>query len=156
MNEPATDRYHTWELFLRTSTALTERLERELTEICNLPLVWYDVLLQLHHAPNRRARPQELAQRVALTKSGMSRRLDRMVAAGLITREVCEEDRRGVVVTLTTAGEAALRAAAPVHIRGIETHFARYLSSAESATISQVCRRILAGLSESQEPAEPL
>lgn len=154
MNAPDIDRLQTWELFLRTYTALTERFEHELAEAVQLPLVWYDVLVQLHYSPNQRARPQELAQRVALTKSGMTRRLDRMAAAGLISRETCETDRRGVEIVLTPAGEAALREAAPVHLRGIQRHFARYLSPEESATIAATFQRILTGLDQSAPTPE--
>jgi DNA-binding MarR family transcriptional regulator len=70
---------------------------------------------------------QELSASVLLSKSGLSRLVDRMVAAGLVRRERCQDDRRGWFAVLTDQGRSALRRAAPVHLRGIQEHFNGHL-----------------------------
>src|SRR5688572_21706751 len=116
-------RIATWRLFLQTHTRIVERLEAELDAAHRLPLSWYDVLVQLSEAPDRCLRIQELGRALALSGSGLSRRVTRMEEAGLVERHPCPDDRRGVLVALTRRGEEALRAAAPVHLRGVERYF---------------------------------
>ena len=72
-----------------------------------------------------------------MSGSGLSRRVSRMAEAGLVTRRPCDDDRRGVLVTLTPAGEAALRAAAPLHLDGIQRLFARHLTADEAAALRE-------------------
>ena len=78
-----------------------------------MPLGWYDVLLQLAEAPDHRLRMAELAERVLLSRSGLTRLVDRLAAEGLVTREPFPGDARGLYTVLTDAGLARLRAAAP-------------------------------------------
>jgi DNA-binding MarR family transcriptional regulator len=137
-----------WRLFLRAHRRLVERLERELEVDAHLPLSWYDVLVQLEEAPERCLRIQELSRALAMSGSGLSRRVSRMVEAGLVTRRPCDEDHRGVLVALTPAGEAALHAAAPLHLAGVQRHFARHLRADEAAAIDSVFHRVLAELDD--------
>src|SRR5262245_54773874 len=125
---PEPDRLAAWRLFLQTHRLIVERLESELEAGQRLPLSWYDVLVQLEEAPGRCLRIQELGRVLAMSGSGLSRRVSRMAEAGLVTRRPCDDDRRGVLVTLTPAGEAALRRAAPLHLAGIQGLFARHLT----------------------------
>jgi DNA-binding MarR family transcriptional regulator len=85
---------------------------------------------------------RELADAVLLSRSGLTRLVDRMEAAGLVCREAHASDRRGANAVLTAAGRAALRRAAPVHLRGIEAHFARHLSDAEVETLRAALGRV--------------
>jgi DNA-binding MarR family transcriptional regulator len=124
---PDSERLAVWRLFLEAHAAVTDRLGRELEERSGLPLTWYDVLVQLAGAPGRRLRMRDLAHAVLLSRSGLTRLVDRMVAAGLVCREAAESDRRGAEAVLTEAGRAALRRAAPVHLRGVQEHFAAHL-----------------------------
>src|SRR4029453_15428420 len=120
-----------WRLLLEAHATVTELLEHELMEEGGLPLSRYDVLLNLSEAPGGRLRMQELSASVLLSKSGLSRLVDRMVEAGLVPRERCEDDRRGWFAVLTDQGRSALRRAAPIHLRGIHEHFTRHLDPEE-------------------------
>lgn len=118
------------------------KLERELQAEQALPLAWYDVLVQLEEAPGNRLRMTELAGAVLLSKSGLTRLIDRMLAAGLVDRSLDPDDRRGVFVSLRDAGLERLREAAPTHMRGIQEHFARHLGEAEARTLAAALGRI--------------
>lgn len=111
-----------------------------------MPLAWYDVLINLNDAPERRLRLQELVRRTLLTKSGISRLIDRMEAAGLVRREMCPMDRRGAYAVLTSAGRRALRRAAPSHLADIQNHFARHLSDDDVAILDAVLERLLTAI----------
>jgi|SwirhisoilCB2_FD_contig_121_814153_length_981_multi_4_in_0_out_0_2 DNA-binding MarR family transcriptional regulator len=134
-----------WGLFLRAHSAITDHLERELLAGCQLPLSWYDVLIQIRNAPDERLRLQDLGQSVVLSKSGLSRRIDRMEARGLVRRELCPNDARGVFAVLTDEGRGALERAAPLHLQSIEAHFGRYLSDEEGRLLRTIFQRILKG-----------
>lgn len=136
-----------WRAFLHAHLALTDVLERELSTETGLPLTWYDVLVNLHAAGGR-LRMQELANAVVLSKSGLTRLVDRMAAAGYVCREPAEGDRRGLLAVLTAQGRAALEQAAPVHLRGIDQHFGRHVSDGEAAVILDVFERLRAALGD--------
>src|SRR5919205_752780 len=116
-----------WRLLLEAHATTTELLEHELVVERGLPLSRYDVLLNLAESPDGRLRMQELSASVLLSKSGLSRVVDRMEESGLVRRERSEDDRRGWFAVLTDHGRSTLRRAAPVHLRGIQEHFARHL-----------------------------
>ena len=120
-----------WEDLLRTVSALIRTFERELQESQGLPLTWYDVLVQLHEAPEGRLRMQALADSVVLSRSGLTRLIDRMEKAGLVRREHSTEDRRGSYAILTQEGQRVFGQARPVHHRGIREHFTRHLDDAD-------------------------
>jgi DNA-binding MarR family transcriptional regulator len=133
-----------WRLLLEAHATVTELLEHELVAERGLPLSRYDVLLNLAEAPDSRLRMQELSASVLLSKSGLSRLVDRMVEAGLVRRERCEDDRRGWFAVLTDQGRSALRRAAPVHLRGIEEHFTRHLDPEEVEAMTAALTRVVA------------
>ena len=141
---PDPRRLAAWRALLEAHAAVTERLERELVAARGLPLSRYEVLLRLHQAPGGRLRMQELADSVLLSKSGLSRLVDRMEAAGLVARERCPSDRRGAFAVLTEQGRTALRRAAPVHLRGIQEHFAGHLDDDEVRVLAAALRRVAA------------
>src|SRR3981081_3151326 len=93
-----------WEDLGSATSAILNRLEEEMETEQGLPLRWYEVLLQLSRAPGGRLRMQDLAQISLQSKSGLSRLVDRMEGAGLVTRESCPSDRRGVLAAVTPAG----------------------------------------------------
>jgi DNA-binding MarR family transcriptional regulator len=142
-----------WRLLLEAHAEVTELLERELVAERGLPLSRYDVLLNLAEAPGGRLRMQELSASVLLSKSGLSRLVDRMVEAGLVRRERCQDDRRGWFAVLTDQGRSALRRAAPVHLRGIQEHFARHLEPDEVEVLAAALSRVVAAARASAEPA---
>jgi DNA-binding MarR family transcriptional regulator len=112
-----------WRSFLRAHAGLVRELERELAVEAGLPLSWYDVLLQLAEAPGRRLRMADLAERVLLSRSGLTRLVDRLEAERLVRRERSRDDARGTFTVLTIDGLDRLRTAAPIHLAGIQRHF---------------------------------
>jgi DNA-binding MarR family transcriptional regulator len=146
-----------WRRLLEAHATITELLERELVAERGLPLSRYDVLLNLAEAPGGRLRMQELSASVLLSKSGLSRLVDRMVEAGLVRRERCEDDRRGWFAVLTDQGRSALRRAAPIHLRGIHDHFARHLDPEEVQVMTTALSRVVAAAraSAGDQPPEP-
>ncbi len=131
-----------WRAFLRAHAVLTRRLEADLMVECGLPLPWYDVLLQLAEAPQRRLRMTELADRVLLSRSGLTRLVDRLQQDRLVRREPCPSDARGTFTVLTDGGLARLRAASPVHLNGIATAVTGRYSPVELATLGQLLSRL--------------
>jgi DNA-binding MarR family transcriptional regulator len=117
-------------------------MNHELEEEAGLPLSWYDVLLHLYHAPDQRLRMSDLVERMVFSPSGLSRRIDRMADAGLVRREQCPSDRRSYFATLTDEGKARLRAASPIHLRGIQEHFGGHLSNEEADALAGALRRV--------------
>jgi DNA-binding MarR family transcriptional regulator len=132
-----------WRRLLEAHATVTELLERELVAERGLPLNRYDVLLNLAEAPGGRLRMQELSASVLLSKSGLSRLVDRMVEAGLVRRERCQDDRRGWFAVLTDQGRSALRRAAPIHLRGIHEHFTRHLEPEEVQALTAALARVV-------------
>ena len=143
-----------WAAFLRAHSTLTAKLERELVAERALPLAWYEVLLQIRRA-GRPLRMQELAGSVLLSKSGLTRLVDRMEAAGLVERTHCPSDRRGVHVGATKAGLAAFRAAAPVHLRGIGEHFTDRLDEADLRALGAALAKLLDEPPPSADSCDP-
>jgi DNA-binding MarR family transcriptional regulator len=128
---------------LHANAALTAVLGDELEREHGLPVSWYDVLLKLNEAGGR-MRMHELAEAILLSKSGLTRLVDRMVDAGYVAREQCPSDRRGLLAVLTPEGKAMLRKAAPTHLQGIEDHFASLVDAREAAVLREVGDRLLA------------
>ena len=119
-------------------------MERELAAAHQLPLSWYDVLLELNSAPQRRLRMSELGSTVVLSRERVSRVVDDLARAGLEVRERNPEDKRSVFAVLTPAGRDRLRAAAPSYLAGVEQHFTGHLSDLEAETITTALQRVLA------------
>ena len=136
-----------WRSFLEAHRRVVEVLEAELRDQEELPLGWYDVLVQLSESPTRSLRMQELADAVLLSKSGLTRLVDRMEANELVRRVPCADDGRGIMAQLTDTGMARLRDAAPTHVAGVRAHFADLLRPGEAAVLAQALSRI-AGTSE--------
>lgn len=136
-------RLDAWRAFLMAHSAVVRRLEQELLEDTGLPLGWYEVLLHLSRAPEQRLRMHDLADRILLTPSGLTRLVDRMETDGLVRRAPCPSDRRVSYATLTAQGLGRLRKASPVHLRGVEEHFARHLTDREAVVLKKALGRIL-------------
>jgi DNA-binding MarR family transcriptional regulator len=102
------------------------------------------VLLNLSEADGE-LRMRDLAERVLLSRSGLSRLVDRMAAKGLVRRRQDPDDRRGTRACLTDEGMTNLRNAAPVHLRGVEEHFASHLRDDEVAVVAAALTRVASG-----------
>jgi DNA-binding MarR family transcriptional regulator len=128
-----------WLTLLQARSVVVDALEQDL----ELPLAWLEVLLQLTSAPDGRLKMQELAHSVLLSKSGLTRLVDRMAEAGLVIRGPCETDRRVVYATVTPEGRAALRKALPRHNESLERHFSSVLTPAELGMLRSTLTKIL-------------
>lgn len=133
---------HAWRSFLEAHRLVTSRLEEELQTQTGTPLVWFDVLLRLSESDDNRCRMQELAQAVLISKSGLTRLIDRMERAGLVEREACEEDRRGTYARLTDDGHATLEECLPVYSEGVQQHFADLMDDEQATLINELMTRI--------------
>src|SRR3954453_17736264 len=138
---PRTQALDAWRTFLQAHATLVRRLETDLEAATGLALADFDVLAQLAQAGGR-LRMTELADKVLISRSGMTRRVARLVDDGLVSRCSAETDARGVVVSLTQAGGDRLLETAPVHARGINELFGAHLDDMELdallATLSKV------------------
>jgi DNA-binding MarR family transcriptional regulator len=132
--KPAEER--AWRAFLDAQAALLGQLETELIKNEGLTLAEFDVLVQLRMAPGSRLRMTELSERVRLSRSGLTRLVDRLARAGLVKRGRCAGDRRGTFAILTPAGTTRLRHARPVHLQGVREHFGKRLSTAQLAAVA--------------------
>ncbi len=141
-----------WIGMLRGHAGLVAVLGREMEADTGLPLTWYDVLVNLHEAGGQ-LRMQELARAIVLSKSGLTRLVDRMESAGMVCRQPVPDDRRGLLAVLTDKGRTALLAAVPIHMQGINEHFGRHLDANEAGVIAEVMERVVEGLGAC--PPEP-
>jgi DNA-binding MarR family transcriptional regulator len=127
-----------WRAFLQAHAFVTRRLEGELEKSTGLSLAFYDVLVQLAVADGRRLRMKELADHVMLSRSGLTRLVDRMERAGLVSRNTCAADGRGTFAVMTEAGYRRLRDATPAHLDGVRRNFIEPLTSGELAGLAQL------------------
>jgi DNA-binding MarR family transcriptional regulator len=132
-----------WRRFLQAHAVLVRRLEADLLAEHQLPLASYDVLVQLVEAPERRLRMTELAQRVLISRSGLTRLVDRLEREGLVRREACDDDARGLFAVLTDDGYARLRRAAPTHLRGVASYALDRLDAEQTRALAEICSRML-------------
>lgn len=145
------ERLAAWRGFITAHARAVDAIGREMEAAGVLPLLWYDVLIELREATGARLRLGELAAAVVLSRSGLTRLVDRLESAGLLRREPCETDKRGAYAALTDAGRAELRRAWPVYARGISNHFADLLEPEEVPILTGVFARVERALAP--EPA---
>lgn len=131
-----------WRSFLRAHAHISRALEAELLAAQRLSLASYDVLVQLSEAPGRRLRMTELADAVLLSRSGVTRLVDRLERGGLVARARVNSDGRGIEAVLTQLGYDRLRAASGTHLSGVARHFASLLDEAELATFGATCEKL--------------
>ena len=132
-----------WRRFLQAHAVLIRRLEADLLAEHQLPLASYDVLVQLVEAPEQRLRMTELAQRVLISRSGLTRLVDRLEREGLVRREACDDDARGLFAVLTEQGYDRLRTASSTHLRGVQSYAIDRLSDAQVAALAEICAAML-------------
>ena len=131
-----------WRSMLRAHATLMRRLDTELERETGLALADFDVLAQLAKAHGE-LRITELADRALISRSGMTRRVARLVDEGLVRREKAGTDARGVIVALTEAGVARLAETAPVHARGISNLFVARLDDEELAILERALNKVI-------------
>jgi DNA-binding MarR family transcriptional regulator len=141
-----------WRQFLTLHRRIVDAIDRDLQRSGRLPLTSYDVLIELYEAPERRLRMAELARRVVLSRSGLTRLVDRLESEELLTRDRVGGDRRGAYAVLTEAGVDAMRGAWPVYAHGIKRYFAAALREGEANTLEALLSKISAGLTLDERP----
>ncbi|MDO8186635.1 MarR family transcriptional regulator [Conexibacter sp. JD483] len=132
-----------WKGLLRVHASLMKSLDAELEATHRLPLTSYEVLIQLADAPDRKMRMCDLADSVLLSRSGMSRLVDRLERDGLLERAACPNDARGSFAVLTPAGQELLAAARPTHHEGIRRAFLEHFSEDELRQLGAFWTRLL-------------
>lgn len=133
-----------WRSLVRTTAYLDAALDAELVAQHNLPLADYAVLAILSEADDRRLRMHDLAERLQLSPSGLTRRVDRLVRAGLVDRVRCDTDGRGTFAALTDRGLRRLEEAAPTHVDGVRRHVVDRLDRAALTLLGELLDRVTA------------
>jgi DNA-binding MarR family transcriptional regulator len=131
-----------WAALIRAQQTLLERVERDLKSAQMPPLSWYDVLQELDRAADRKLRLQDIGARILLTKSNVTRLLDRLEGEGLIVREDCLTDRRGAFAVITNKGRDLRRKMWPVYEAAIGAHFAAKISEEEAKLLLALMQKL--------------
>lgn len=137
------DEMRTWRAYVVGKALLDYRLHRDLQEEHDLALADYELLVRLVEAAEGRARMSTLAEQVGSSKSRISHQIARMEKAGLVRREECPSDGRGVFAVLTDHGQEVLRSAAPTHVRGVRNNLVDLLSEGERSVLAEVFERVM-------------
>jgi DNA-binding MarR family transcriptional regulator len=132
---------HAWAVLLTAHATLVEKIEEALAEADLPPLAWYDVLWELEKAPEGKLRMHELARRVVLTRSNLTRLADRLESAKLIERADTPHDRRGYDCVITRAGLAMRKKMWPVYKTEIERLFSRHINVEEARVVGDALSR---------------
>ncbi len=135
-----------WRGWIAASMLLPERTNRDMLEQHGLTGTDYQILVELSEAPQRRLRMSTLAQSTQLSRSRLSHQIDRMTRAGLVQREVCGEDGRGMFAVLTDTGWDTIVTAAPDHVASVRTHLVDLLTPEEFEAFGQACIKVAAAL----------
>lgn len=131
-----------WRGLLRIHRDVVGCLDTELDRDHGLPLSAYEVLMYLTDADDGRLRMGELADALLLSRSGLTRLVDRLERQGLVNRERCDDDARGYFAQLTPAGRRLLAKARPAHLAGVREHFLSRLSEGDLRALAQVWIRV--------------
>ncbi|MFP3961307.1 MarR family winged helix-turn-helix transcriptional regulator [Actinomadura fulvescens] len=131
-----------WRTLLRAQVQISRRLQADLLADHDLALASYDVLMHLGEAPEGRLRMNDLADRVLLSRSGLTRLVDRLQREGLVCRETCSSDARGLFAVLTPAGRARLAAATPTYQRGVRDYVLSRLDEEDLRQFAQILDKL--------------
>jgi DNA-binding MarR family transcriptional regulator len=134
-----------WVGFLRAHHVLVGELDDELRRAHGLPLTSFDVLVQLDMAPDQQLRMSELADAVLLSRSGLTRLVERLEAKRLLERRECTEDARGAYAVLTGEGRALLTDARKTHLAGVRRLFLERFDEDELESLGNLWQRVLPG-----------
>src|SRR3954471_14746709 len=135
-----------WRGLLRVHAQLSKALDAQLLAEHGLPLTSYEVLMYLSDSDGGRMRMHDLASSVLLSRSGLTRLIDRLEREGFIRRESCETDGRGAFAVLTGPGREKLDAARRTHLDGVRRHFLEHLSDAELDGLGELWDKVLPGV----------
>jgi DNA-binding MarR family transcriptional regulator len=141
-NQLDRDELAAWRGMLRVHSDMTRVLDAELTHRHGLPLTSYEVLLFLADSPDGRMRMSELADSVLLSRSGLTRLVDRLERDGLLKREQCEEDARGYFAAITDRGRALFNEARRTHLAGVRERFLSRFSRDDLRTLGELWEKV--------------
>lgn len=144
MDEDRTERAGAWLNLLQVDTVVSEALERRLEERHGISLAEHEVLVRLAREP-KGYRMHELASLLLVSKSGVTRLIDRMVAAGLVRREPCPTDRRVIHASITPKGRTKVDRSMPDFLEALDESFSAHLDSEDVASLRTALRKILEG-----------
>ena len=130
-----------WRGILEVHARMTQALDAEMRTAHGLSVSAYEVLMFLADAPDKRLRMSEIAERVLLSRSGLTRLVDRLCQRQLLSRSAAETDGRGLYAQLTPKGEATLRAARRTHLRGVRQHFLQPLTATDVIVLGDIWTR---------------
>jgi DNA-binding MarR family transcriptional regulator len=130
-----------WRGMLEVHAAVTQALDAQMRDEHGLPVSSYEVLMFLGEAPDRRMRMSEIADRVLLSRSGLTRLVDRLVELGYVTRCAAENDGRGLYAELTNAGAEKLEAARRTHREGVRKFFLDNLTTTDQIVLADIWTR---------------
>ncbi len=131
-----------WARLLRAHKVLLEKVQKNLADADLPPLEWYDLLLELDLADDKKLRLFDLGERIVLSRSNLTRLCDRLEKEGLLRREHCAEDRRGLYASITEKGAVMRKKMWPVYQRAVEEHFAARLSQKDAETLAALLLKI--------------
>jgi len=131
-----------WQGLLHAHQLVGRALDAELREEHGISLAEYDVLLRLARVPENALRMTQLAKRVMMSPSGLTRVVDRLATRGFITRERIESDARVMMARLTAEGRQRLRSAAQTHLRGIREYYTAKMTSAQLRAVGAALERV--------------
>src|SRR4051794_23306835 len=134
-----------WRGMLRVHAALVKELDAELESQHGLPVTSYDVLVNLSEAPEGRLRMRDLAEAVLLSRSGLTRLVDRLEREALLKRVPCPSDARGAFAEITAEGREKLAEARPTHLAGVRARFLDRLAPDELERLASAWERVLPG-----------
>jgi DNA-binding MarR family transcriptional regulator len=142
-DRPSAEHVGAWRALLAAHAELTDQIDASLRAAGVIPLRWYDALLALYEAPDRRLRLADMAKAALLSRSGLTRLVDRLEEAGLLVRQPAEDDGRGAFAVLTPAGLQAMRRCWRVYGAEIEARVGRRLTATEARTLRGLLARVV-------------
>jgi DNA-binding MarR family transcriptional regulator len=139
---PDRERLDVWQQFLTAHARITDELADDLVQAGHVSLVFYDVLIQLQQAGGK-LRMSDLSELALIARSSLSRVVDRMENERLVVRKRSDDDRRSIYACITPTGRAALRAAAPLHLYGVQRLFAQHLTDTDVVALQRVLAKLV-------------
>jgi len=137
-----------WRSYLAATRLLAGAVDRDLQAQAHMPHAYYEILVRLSEAPDRKLRMSDLAEAADSSRSRLSHAVSRLEEAGWIRRESCPSDRRGALAVLTPDGFAALEAAAPGHVESVRSHLFDALSTEQVDQLRDICAAVISGLTK--------
>jgi DNA-binding MarR family transcriptional regulator len=138
------ERTHAWLNLVQTNRIVTDAMEQALDSV-GLSVPEFELLTRISHAPNGRLRMIDVANLLLVSRSGVTKLVDRAEAAGLVERKLCPEDRRLTYATITEAGRAALDRAMPVFAEALDRSFSVHLTCDDVNALLASMRKVLEG-----------